>query len=149
MALSFDILVVNGIDSHLQLRTLRHFDVWALDPYPNPKPPMNGAAYGTTYVPPKFPGPDIRTEAEKGELKLYTGNCHCGAVMLALKSKPLSEVFVMEDDCSICVRVRSLCLFPLRTQFYFQSLVSLLLIHECFRPCIEAYAIRDASIFTA
>ncbi|MCJ1437089.1 hypothetical protein MMC27_006474 [Xylographa pallens] len=108
--------VMNGSEMiAINLRTLRDFDVWALDPYPNPNPPMNGAAHGPAYVPPKYPGPDIRTEAEKGELKLYTGNCHCGAVVLSLKSKPLSEVHVMEDDCSICVRNANLLIYPQTT----------------------------------
>ena len=108
---SLGVLAGSGVNLRiLQLRTLRDFDVWAIDPYPNPNPPMDGAAHLPVYVPPKFPGPDIRNEAEKGELELYTGNCHCGAVIVAVKSKPISEIHVNEDDCSICIRV---CLFRL------------------------------------
>ncbi|MCJ1396956.1 hypothetical protein MMC11_000148 [Xylographa trunciseda] len=106
--------VMNGNEMiAVNLRTLRDFDVWALDPYPNPNPPMDGASRPPVYVPPKFPGPDIRTEAEKGELELYIGNCHCGAVMVAVKSKPISEIDVNEDDCSICIRNANILIYPL------------------------------------
>ncbi|MCJ1283673.1 hypothetical protein MMC26_003004 [Xylographa opegraphella] len=109
--------MINGTEMiAVNVRTLRDFDVWAVDPYPNPNPPINGAAFGDPYVPPKNPGPDIRTEAEKQELKLYTGNCHCGAVIVALKSKPISEVEVNEDDCSICVRNANILIYPQNTQ---------------------------------
>jgi hypothetical protein len=40
--------------------------------------------------------------------KLYDGSCHCGAVTLAFKTKPLDETFdgrVIDCDCSICRRV--------------------------------------------
>lgn len=37
--------------------------------------------------------------------KLYTGSCQCGAVAFAVKTAPLSEIEVKEDNCSICVRV--------------------------------------------
>lgn len=47
--------------------------------------------------------------------KIYTGSCHCGAIQLALKSKPLDSTFpegflqgVGECNCSICMRVRRL-----------------------------------------
>lgn len=42
--------------------------------------------------------------------KLYTGSCHCGAVQVALASKPLDESFpdgIGECNCSICERVRN------------------------------------------
>lgn len=45
-------------------------------------------------------------EGSSGDnLKLYTGGCHCGAVTLAVKLGPLSEVEIKEDNCSICQRV--------------------------------------------
>lgn len=41
-----------------------------------------------------------------GNEKLYTGSCQCGAVAFAVKTAPLNEIEVKEDNCSICVRVR-------------------------------------------
>lgn len=111
------VAMINGNEMMaINLRTLRDFDVWAIDPYPNPTPPRDGASHPPVYVPPKFPGPDIRTEAEKGELELYIGNCHCGAVMVAVKSKPISEIEVNEDDCSICIRNGNILMYPLTAE---------------------------------
>lgn len=45
-------------------------------------------------------------DAPGEDLKLYTGGCECGAVQVALKSKPLNDIEIKEDNCSICVRVR-------------------------------------------
>ena len=36
--------------------------------------------------------------------KVYTGNCHCGAIKLAAALQPLPTVSVTEDQCSICKR---------------------------------------------
>jgi hypothetical protein len=44
-------------------------------------------------------------EGEEEGLKTYTGGCHCGAVKVAFKAKPLEETGVVVDDCSICQRV--------------------------------------------
>lgn len=44
-------------------------------------------------------------EVPGDNLKLYTGGCYCGAVTLAVKTKPWSEVEIKEDNCSICQRV--------------------------------------------
>lgn len=48
--------------------------------------------------------------------KLYTGGCHCGNVRIAVASKPLPEVEVKQDNCSICVRVASIGIYPDRSQ---------------------------------
>lgn len=50
-----------------------------------------------------FSGSEPEFQGE--DLKLYTGSCHCGLIRIALKSKPLPEVELKEDNCSICVRV--------------------------------------------
>lgn len=69
-----------------------------------------------TWSPPKFTGSEPRVEIENGQL--YTGGCHCGAITLALKSKPIDssyEANLLECDCSICTRVLSpLLLVPRR-----------------------------------
>ncbi|KAJ0309427.1 hypothetical protein COL5a_001598 [Colletotrichum fioriniae] len=50
------------------------------------------------------------------DLTLYTGGCDCGAVQIALKSKPLSEVQIKEDNCSICVRNGFIGVYPHQSQ---------------------------------
>lgn len=51
------------------------------------------------------PFPRQVAEVPGDNLKLYTGGCYCGAVTLAVKMKPWSEVEIKEDNCSICQRV--------------------------------------------
>jgi hypothetical protein len=55
------------------------------------------------YDPPGFTGELPKFEGYG--LKIYTGSCHCGAVTLAVKTKPFPDVEVKEDNCSICQRV--------------------------------------------
>lgn len=81
------------------------------DPHSNPLHRHNGAALDPPYTPPRFTGTEPTVEI-KGA-KIYTGGCHCGAVTLAFKSKPLpkvsqSESGVLSCDCSICTRVCTL-----------------------------------------
>ncbi|KAJ5647587.1 hypothetical protein N7490_003959 [Penicillium lividum] len=54
------------------------------------------ASTSSFYEPPKVSGDG---------LKIYTGGCACGVITLAVKTKPLSEVEIKEDNCSICQRV--------------------------------------------
>ena len=72
-------------------------DVWGLQTYP-----VDGLAIGEPYSPPTPPKHDL-VPAE-GE-KIYTGNCHCGKVKLAVKTKPLTDIRVARCNCSICIRV--------------------------------------------
>ncbi|GKT59573.1 glutathione-dependent formaldehyde-activating enzyme [Colletotrichum tofieldiae] len=39
------------------------------------------------------------------DLKLYTGGCDCGVVQVAVRTKPIHDVEIKEDNCSICIRV--------------------------------------------
>ncbi|KAH0441256.1 glutathione-dependent formaldehyde-activating gfa [Colletotrichum camelliae] len=55
-------------------------------------------------------------EATEEHPKLYTGSCECGAVQLALRSKPLAEVEIKEDNCSICVRNGFIGVYPHQSQ---------------------------------
>ena len=55
------------------------------------------------YTPPAFSGPIPEVSGEF--LEVYTGGCYCGAVTLMVKTKPLPEIEVKEDNCSICQRV--------------------------------------------
>ncbi|GJC78865.1 hypothetical protein ColLi_01703 [Colletotrichum liriopes] len=39
------------------------------------------------------------------DLKIYTGGCDCGAVQVAVRTKPIHDAEIKEDNCSICIRV--------------------------------------------
>jgi len=73
-----------------------------------------GEEIGPDYHPPEFKG---KLPEYKGEgLKIYTGSCHCGAVTLALKTKPLPQCEIKQDNCSICVRNAYICVYPSLSQ---------------------------------
>ncbi|KAL3263355.1 hypothetical protein ABHI18_001892 [Aspergillus niger] len=55
---------------------------------------------------------DTETPSEK----IYTGSCHCTAVRLSVETKPLPEIEVKEDNCSICQRNANICIYPHRSQ---------------------------------
>ncbi|KAK7739631.1 hypothetical protein SLS53_005598 [Cytospora paraplurivora] len=48
--------------------------------------------------------------------KTYTGSCQCGAVAFAVRTPPLSQVEIKEDNCSICVRRAAISIYPDREQ---------------------------------
>ncbi|TGJ83001.1 hypothetical protein E0Z10_g5766 [Xylaria hypoxylon] len=88
-------------DNGFNVRTFQHgqVDVRKLD-----IKPFDGSALPPTYEAPKFKGLEPAGDAE--DLQLYTGSCHCGAVTVGLKSKPLNKDFpgLVECDCSSCGR---------------------------------------------
>ncbi|OOG00624.1 hypothetical protein ASPCADRAFT_39357 [Aspergillus carbonarius ITEM 5010] len=59
-------------------------------------------------------GPKLDVEGEGW--KVYTGGCHCGAVGIAIRTKPLPEIEVKEDNCSICQRNANTCIYPHHSQ---------------------------------
>ncbi|KAH8592683.1 Mss4-like protein [Bisporella sp. PMI_857] len=80
---------------------------------------FKGDALEPPYTPTKFQGSEPIFDMEG--TKVYTGGCHCGAVTLAFKTKPLSEVSqsepgVRECDCSICTRNGTINTYPRREQ---------------------------------
>ncbi|PNY29805.1 Centromere protein V [Tolypocladium capitatum] len=88
-----------GKQRALNVRAMQGVDTWDLE-----KTPFDGAALGDKHVPPEYKG--ALPVAFEGS-KLYTGSCHCGAVGVALTSKPLDETFdeqTTECNCSICGR---------------------------------------------
>ncbi|KXX83230.1 Centromere protein V [Madurella mycetomatis] len=102
---------VDGSKRGLNVRAIQGIDTWALE-----KRPYDGASIGEPYVHPEHKGP--LPTAIDGH-KLYTGSCHCGAVTLALMSKPLDETFdgdIIECNCSICVRNGYRWIYPHNTQ---------------------------------
>lgn len=56
------------------------------------------------------------THLEGDSVKTYTGSCQCGAVAFSIKTPPLSQVEIKEDNCSICVRRAAVSIYPDRDQ---------------------------------
>ncbi|KAI1178451.1 glutathione-dependent formaldehyde-activating enzyme [Nemania sp. FL0916] len=101
-------------ETGINIRLFQHgqVDVWKL-----PLETFDGASLPPTYQPPKFSGPEPTAQIEGG--KLYTGSCHCGAITLALKSKPIdknsTENFT-ECNCSSCAKGGYVWTYPKQTQ---------------------------------
>lgn len=55
-------------------------------------------------------------QLEGDNSKVYTGSCQCGAVAFAVRTPPLSQVEIKEDNCSICVRRAAISIYPDRDQ---------------------------------
>ncbi|KAI0132536.1 glutathione-dependent formaldehyde-activating enzyme [Xylariales sp. AK1849] len=92
----------------VNLRTIQDLDIWSLE-----TSKMDGAAIPPLYEPPNFTGKAPQVELEGG--KISTGSCHCGAIRLALKTKPLDETYsdrVVECNCSICSRYGTTWIYP-------------------------------------
>ncbi|KAK6189227.1 hypothetical protein LQW54_013493 [Pestalotiopsis sp. IQ-011] len=92
----------------LNARAIQDLNIWGLETQT-----MDGAAFGAPYEPAKFTG--TIPEAELEGSQVYTGGCHCGAVRLAVRSRPLDETFddrVIECNCSICGRYGSVWVYP-------------------------------------
>jgi hypothetical protein len=64
---------------------------------------FDGAALPPAYDAPRCSGPELTTE--EGE-EVYRGSCHCGAIALAVRTRPLSEVNITECQCTRCAAVR-------------------------------------------
>ncbi|KAI5921498.1 glutathione-dependent formaldehyde-activating enzyme [Camillea tinctor] len=101
----------------VNVRVIQNLDVWGLNITTN-----DGASVPPLYTPPVFRGPEPPAKIEGANI--YTGSCHCGAVTLALKSKPLDgnyqgstfEEMVVECDCSICIRNAYCWIYPNKPQ---------------------------------
>ena len=67
---------------------------------------IDGASLGEKYPKPAHKGSLPTVDFQGG--KTYTGSCHCGALTVAIVSKPLEnnpDVRLAECNCSICERV--------------------------------------------
>ncbi|KAI1804920.1 hypothetical protein F4811DRAFT_518189 [Daldinia bambusicola] len=98
--------------THVNIRVLQRIKIWDIDTKPldekTPPPP---------WTPPEFTGPEPRAEIEGAQI--YTGSCHCGAVTLAMKSKPIDSTYdglIIECDCSICTRNAYCWIYPSKPQ---------------------------------
>lgn len=65
---------------------------------------FDGKSLPGTYEEPKYTGPEPAGTAEDGQV--YTGGCHCGAITIGLRSKPIDKNLqgLVECDCSSCSR---------------------------------------------
>ncbi|KAK8090807.1 glutathione-dependent formaldehyde-activating enzyme [Apiospora phragmitis] len=78
---------------------------------------FDGASFPPPYDPPLFVGPEPQANVRGGTV--YHGSCHCGAVTLALRSKPLDRSYssgMAECNCSICSRLGVAWLYPKANQ---------------------------------
>lgn len=74
------------------------------------------AAAATVATAPPQPADDDAPVIAGDGVKTYTGGCTCGAVAVALRTPPLPEVEVKEDNCSQCVRGAYVGVYPDRSQ---------------------------------
>ncbi|KAI5925393.1 Mss4-like protein [Camillea tinctor] len=102
--------------SGINIRTFQHgqgVDVWTLDIIPG----RDASSFGRRYEPAKYTGPEPTADIPDG--KVYTGSCHCGAVRVALKSKPLDKTYegsISECNCSHCYRHGPVWAYPNKEQ---------------------------------
>ncbi|KAK2030022.1 glutathione-dependent formaldehyde-activating enzyme [Colletotrichum zoysiae] len=62
--------------------------------------------------PPSAELPESVPSVPGENLKHYTGGCDCGAVRIAVTTKPLFDVEIKEDNCSICSRNGFIGVYP-------------------------------------
>ncbi|OTB08104.1 hypothetical protein M426DRAFT_19254 [Hypoxylon sp. CI-4A] len=100
---------------HHKVRTFQYgqgVDVWKIE-----TTPIDGRSFGEPFDPPKWTGPEPTADVEGG--KLYTGSCHCGAIKVAFKTKPLdknSPEKMAECNCSICMKHAPTWVYPKKDQ---------------------------------
>ncbi|KPM41941.1 hypothetical protein AK830_g4636 [Neonectria ditissima] len=94
----------------INIHSIQGVNTWALE-----REYIDYASKGCKYEVPAYTGRLPAEEVEGG--KIYTGNCHCGAVQVALASPLLDETFkdmVGECNCSICERNAYIWVWPRR-----------------------------------
>ncbi|KAI1102734.1 hypothetical protein F4804DRAFT_312075 [Jackrogersella minutella] len=97
---------------YVNVRAFQNFNVWDMKTQP-----LDGLSSPPTWHPTQFTGRDPPAEIENA--KVYTGGCHCGAITIALKSKPIDSTYdekLLECDCSICIRNAYLWIYPSKSQ---------------------------------
>ncbi|KAL1850744.1 hypothetical protein Daus18300_012822 [Diaporthe australafricana] len=55
-------------------------------------------------------------QLEGDDIKLYSGSCACGSLAFSVKTPPLPQVEIKEDNCSICRRRAAVSIYPDRDQ---------------------------------
>ncbi|KAI1815474.1 glutathione-dependent formaldehyde-activating enzyme [Poronia punctata] len=106
------------LDSGFNVRTFQHgqVDLWTID-----RQLFDGKSLPPAHKEPEYNGPEPTGEVEGG--KLYTGSCHCGAVTVAAKLKPIDANFqpVNDCNCSSCGRYGGLWTYPPKPQVVVQG----------------------------
>ncbi|KAH6887496.1 glutathione-dependent formaldehyde-activating enzyme [Thelonectria olida] len=95
-----------GVNAH----AIQGIDTWSLE-----RSPYDGAALGDKHEAPAYSGTQPEEQIDGG--KVHTGSCHCGAVQVALSSKPIDSTFsdkIGECNCSICERNAYVWVWPRR-----------------------------------
>ncbi|KAH7325013.1 glutathione-dependent formaldehyde-activating enzyme [Stachybotrys elegans] len=91
------------------VHTIQHIDQWGLERFFE----TSNANIGEPYVHPPHTGgqPKVDVDSER----IYTGGCHCGALTVAVASKPLDETFdgmLNQCNCSICEHIGGIWTYP-------------------------------------
>ncbi|KAL2267746.1 hypothetical protein VTJ83DRAFT_5023 [Remersonia thermophila] len=84
------------------VRALQGIDTWTITKVPYACPAADAPAAPAVHA-----GPLPAAAPGDGGHKLHTGSCHCGAVTVALASKPLDATYAdrtVDCNCSVCVR---------------------------------------------
>ncbi|OHE90728.1 glutathione-dependent formaldehyde-activating enzyme [Colletotrichum orchidophilum] len=92
----------------LNVRSIQDLDIFGME-----KTTYDGLSYGAKYESHAHKGPEPTAKVEVG--KLYTGSCHCGALTVAVVSKPIDETYedrIIECNCSICERNGYVWVYP-------------------------------------
>ncbi|KAL1841834.1 hypothetical protein VTJ49DRAFT_6511 [Mycothermus thermophilus] len=95
----------------INVRALQGVDTWTIEKVPYSCPAASALAAATNHT-----GP-LPTPIDGN--KPYTASCHCGAVTLALTSKPLDSTYpeaTVDCNCSVCVRNGYIWAYPLKHQ---------------------------------
>ncbi|KAI0834379.1 Mss4-like protein [Hypoxylon sp. FL0890] len=97
---------------YVNLRAFQNFNEWNLDIQQT-----ENVLSTPAWSPAEFNGREPPAEIEGA--KVYTGGCHCGAVTLALKSKPIDSTYdanIILCDCSICTQNAYFWIYPSKSQ---------------------------------
>ncbi|KIX09304.1 uncharacterized protein Z518_00383 [Rhinocladiella mackenziei CBS 650.93] len=85
----------------LNVRMIQALEPWSFETTETLTAP---AKFPPAYIEPEFKGTNFTDEELGGGKVKYQGSCHCGAVTLSLRTRPLSELMIRECNCSLCWR---------------------------------------------
>ncbi|KAJ2898864.1 Mss4-like protein [Zalerion maritima] len=101
-----------GMNMAVNTRAIQDLKIWDLSVNT-----FDGANTGAPYEAPEFKGEEPPAEIDGG--KTYHGSCHCGAVTVAIKTKPLDETYdamIAECNCSIDQRAGAVWIYASESQ---------------------------------